>query len=172
MTTTSLPTSPCRLSLPKLLASGALALALTLPAAGMAAQTMDKDELQQVYTRYLDEQGFRPTVSDMGNVLFKSEGRTYVIYLDPKDAAYFRIVLSFKADDGDETLRNRRLEALNEVNRTMKTVKSHIGTDGNINFSVEMFQAKVGDANKDFARTLRAMGQAVTKYGAKMKDKD
>lgn len=139
---------------------GSLTLALPALAAGET-----KKEIQDAYTSYLDEQGFRPSVTELGNVLFKAEGRNYVIYVDEKDPTYFRLVVSFTYSDAGEDAQAKRLKALSEVNRTMKAVKAYVGASGSTDFSIEMFQNKPGDANANLARMLRQLRAAVSKYG-------
>lgn len=138
---------------------GSLTVALPALAAGET-----KKEIQDAYTSYLDEQGFRPSLTELGNVLFKAEGRNYVIYVDEKDPTYFRLVVSFTYTDAGEEAQHRRLKALSEVNRTMKSVKAYVGTSGSTDFSIEMFQNKLGDANANLTRMLRQLRAAVSKY--------
>ena len=138
------------------------ALAALLP--GLAA-AQSKDELQASYKSRLDELGYRPSVSDMGNVLFKAEGHTYVIYLDEKDPKFFRLVLAFQAPAAaGEDQNAKRHKALNDATRTTKTVKAYVADSGATHFAVEEFQATPGDATANLPRMIRAIQAANTKY--------
>lgn len=138
------------------------ALAALLP--GLSA-AQSKDELQASYKSRLDELGYRPSISELGNVLFKAEGHTYVIYLDEKDPKFFRLVLAFQAPAaaGDDQIAKRH-KALNDATRTTKTVKAYVADGGATHFAVEEFQATPGDATANMPRMIRAMQAAHNKY--------
>ena len=66
------------------LAGSGLVLALSgaaVRAADTAADAAKNQQLQRMYTSYLTDEGYKPTVDDKGNVVFKRDGHTYVIPL-------------------------------------------------------------------------------------------
>jgi hypothetical protein len=52
-----------------------------------------KEQLQQMYSDYLADEGYRPSIDEDGDVQFKQEGRMYYIGVSEDDPEYFRVVL-------------------------------------------------------------------------------
>jgi hypothetical protein len=151
-----------------LLARAALCGALVLTALLASAQTYTKAQLQETYSSYLSTEGYKPELTPAGNVKFRREGRIYVIYCDEKDPTYFRLVLSFSADDKSAAARLRRLEGANIATAETKVIKAYIDSDGDPIFSAEMFLVVPGDFKTTLSRQFRAMDSAYEKYNAKV----
>ena len=152
-----------------LLAQTALAGALTFAAMAPAlAQTYTKEQLQQTFSAYLNAEGYNPNITQAGNVRFRREGKFYVIYVDEKDPEFFRLVLSFTAEDKSAQARLRRLEGANLATTETKVVKAYIDSDGDPNFACEMFLIVPGDFKTHLTRLLRAMDTAYDKYNRKI----
>lgn len=147
------------------LLSAALVLGTATPA---LAQTYTKDQLQQTYMQYLQTEGFNPNVTQAGNVRFRREGRFYIIYVDERDPEYFRLVLSFSAEDKSPAARQRRLEGANLATTETKVVKAYVDSDGDPNFACEMFLIVPGDFKTHLSRLLRAIDTAYDKYNRKV----
>ena len=157
------------MKLKALLAQAALASALTFAAAAPAlAQTYTKEQLQQTFSAYLSAEGFNPNITQAGNVRFRREGKFYIIYVDEKDPEYFRLVLSFSADDKTPQGRLRRVEGANLATTETKVVKAYIDSDGDPNFACEMFLIVPGDFKTHMSRLLRAIDTAYEKYNKKI----
>ncbi|MCW5637279.1 MAG: hypothetical protein KIT17_28380 [Rubrivivax sp.] len=153
------------------LAQAALAGALLFAAGSPAlAQTYTKEQLQQTYMDYLQAEGFNPNITQQGNVRFRREGKYYIIYVDERDPEYFRLVLSFSADDKSAQARQRRLEGTNLATNETKVVKAYVDNDGDPNFACEMFLIVPGDFKTHLSRLLRAMDTAYDKYRRKVAD--
>lgn len=150
-----------------LLARAVLCGALFCAAGGASAQTYTKAQLQETYSAYLSSEGFRPELTQAGNVRFRREGKTYVIYVDERDPTYFRMVLSFSTDDKSPAARLRRLEGVNAASGETKVIKAYIDGDADPVFSAEMFLVVPGDFKTTLARLLRAMDSAYDKYQTK-----
>ena len=151
-----------------LLARVALCAALVLGAAGATAQTYTKAQLQDTYSNYLSSEGYRPELTQSGNVRFRREGRSYVIYVDEGDPTYFRMVLAFSAEDKSPQARIRRLEGCNVASSEVKVIKAYLDSDGDPTFSSEMFLIVPGDFKATLSRVLRAMDNAYEKYTKKV----
>jgi hypothetical protein len=155
----------------KLLARTALCSALaftaltTLPA---AAQTYTKQQLQETYSAYLAAEGYRPDVTPSGNVRFRRESKVYVIYVDDRDPTFFRLVLSFAAEDKSPAMRAKRLEGVNTATGDTKVIKAYLDNDGDPTFAAEMFLVVPGDFKTTVQRLFRAMDSAYEKYSAKV----
>lgn len=152
----------------KLLAPAALCSALMLAGMPALAQTYTKEQLQQTYVQYLNAEGFNPNLTQAGNVRFRREGKFYIIYVDEKDPEYFRLVLSFTADDKTPAGRLKRIEGANLATTETKVVKAYVDSDGDPNFAAEMFLIVPGDFKTHFSRLLRAIDTAYDKYTRKV----
>lgn len=151
-----------------LLAQAALCSALVLSAATASAQTYTKQQLQETYSSYLNTEGFRPEITPNGNVRFRREGKIYVIYCDERDPTYFRLVLSFSAEDKSPAMRAKRLEGINVASSDTKVIKAYLDSDGDPTFAAEMFLVVPGDFKTTIARLMRAMDSAYEKYQTKV----
>ena len=147
-----------------LLAAVALCTALVIGTRSASAQTYTKAQLQETYSAHLAAEGFRPEITQSGNVRFRREGRSYVIYVDENDPTYFRLVLAFSAEDKSPQARLRRIEGCNTASAEVKVVKAFLDSDGDPNFSSEMFLIVPGDFKTMLARLLRATDNAYEKY--------
>ncbi len=163
MTTTMKKTLLQRAVLP-----AAVCAAFLMAAGPSLAQTYTKQQLQETYSKFLGEEGYRPELTPSGNVRFRREGKTYVIYADEKDPTYFRLTLSFSAEDKSPAMRSKRLEGLNLATSETKVIKAYLDSDGDPTFSAEMFLIVPGDFKTTLARLLRAMDSAYEKYQTKM----
>ncbi len=141
---------------------------LTLSAGAASAQTYTKQQLQTTYSDFLATEGFRPELTQSGNVRFRREGRSYVIYVDADDPTYFRLVLAFSADDKSPQARIRRLEGVNTASNEVKVVKAFLDSDGDPTFAAEMFLVVPGDFKTTLTRLLRALDNAYDKYTKKV----
>ena len=151
-----------------ILARAALVGAIAATSGTALAQTYTRQQLQETYMSHLAGEGFRPEVTQAGNVKFRREGRNYIIYVDDKDPMYFRLVLSFTADDKSPQMRLRRMEGANLATTETKVVKAYVDSDGDPNFAAEMFLIVPGDFKTVLARSLRAMDTAYEKYNKKI----
>lgn len=50
---------------------------------------MNALEKAQIYSKYLSQEGYVPTVDNDGDVIFKVEGKVYYISIDTKDELFF-----------------------------------------------------------------------------------
>jgi hypothetical protein len=112
-----------------------LCFALLCGAASASAQTYTKRQLQETYSAFLRTEGFRPEITQSGNVRFRREGRSYVIFVEENDPTYFRLVLAFSAEDKSLQARIRRLEGCNVASAEVKVVKVFLDSDGDPTFA-------------------------------------
>lgn len=151
-----------------LFARVALCSALALTAVTASAQTYTKQQLQETYSGYLSNEGYRPEITPNGNVRFRREGKIYVIYADERDPTYFRLVLSFTAEDKSAAMRVKRLEGINIASSDTKVIKAYLDSDGDPTFAAEMFLVVPGDFKTTIQRLFRAMDSAYEKYTSKV----
>jgi len=132
---------------------------------------MSKKERARVYMDFLAEEGYRPYMDEDGDVVFKSEGLTYVIITEEEDEEFVSLVLpNFWSIDSEKELA-RALKAANEVNRSIKAVKVYVRKDGkNTIAAVEMFVKTPESFNLVFERSLRALKGAVARFAELMRE--
>jgi hypothetical protein len=141
------------MKLHSLVARAVLCGAFVLGAGQASAQTYTKQQLQETYSAYLQAEGFRPELTASGNVKFRREGRSYLIIADEDKSAAARL---------------RRLEGCNVASAEVKVIKAYLDSDGDPNFSAEMFLVVPGDFKTSMSLLLRAMDNAYDKYTKKV----
>ena len=146
------------------LSRSAIALLLVFGAAAASAQTYTKAQLQELYSSFVTAEGFHPEITPSGNVKFKREGRTHVIYVDEKDPAYFRMVFAFAEDDKSPATRLRRLEAASYATSEVKVGRAYLDSEGDPVFSAEIFTVVPGDAKTLLDRLLKVLDLTYEKY--------
>lgn len=156
------------MKLQTLIAHAVLCGAFVLGAGTAGAQTYTKQQLQETYSAYLQAEGFRPELTSSGNVKFRREGRSYLIIADEKDPTYFRMTWAFADEDKSAAARLRRLEGCNVASAEVKVIKAYLDSDGDPNFSAEMFLVVPGDFKTSMSLLLRAMDNAYDKYTKKV----
>ncbi|MFB5083586.1 T3SS (YopN, CesT) and YbjN peptide-binding chaperone 1 [Symbiobacterium thermophilum] len=91
----------------------------------------------EMYYEYLKEEGYVPRYDSDGDIVFKVEGLTYLLFASEDDEPFFRLCLPniWKVESAAE--RERALAAACRVNAEIKVVKLHPVED-NVWSSVEM----------------------------------
>lgn len=158
------------MSTSRLLRSVLLTL-LWLPLAVLAqpaATTYTKAQLQETYSSFLATEGYRPETLSTGNIKFRREGRTYVIYVDERDPTYFRMQMSYIYDDKSDAQRLRRVDAMNYAISEVKVVKGYALADGSVYFSAELFLIVPGDFKMVLGRLFSGLDLALQKFNTKL----
>lgn len=129
---------------------------------------MNKRELADMYVRFLQGEGYHPELDKDGDVVFKSEGKVYLIIADEKDATYFRLIFpNFWSIDSD-TERQKVLVAADYATGRTKVAKVHTVQD-NVWASTEMFFGKPEQFKEIFSRAMSALQASVANFVEKMK---
>lgn len=97
-------------------------------------QVMSKAEM---FLEYLRQEGFAPRHED-DDVIFKYEGKTFMLACDDEDKPFFRLLLPAFWEIESEEEERSVLKALNVVNRRMKAFKV-FAVNQNVWASVELF---------------------------------
>jgi hypothetical protein len=122
------------------------------------------------YLTYLTDEGFRPPITNNGNVAFKCEGRTYFIYIGEDDEEFFFLVYpNFWPIKNNEQLSRVQAAALAVIADT-KVVKIFPVDDANTWATIEMFRYPPETFQKAFNRCLYALRCGVEKFMAKMQE--
>lgn len=125
--------------------------------------------LAAIYVEFLECEGYRPTLDDAGDVMFRCQGRCYFLMVDDDDPAYFRLLLPNFWSIDDDLEHRRALLAAADVTAEIKVAKIYVlGEDTQA--AAEMFLADIHDLPKIFDRALRALQGAVHRFCELMQD--
>lgn len=112
---------------------------------------------------HLEEEGFRPSIDNDGDIVFKYEGGTYFIDIDAKDEFYVRIAYPNFWEIESEDERAKAIKCAYEATKLVKVAKISVEED-NVWGSVELF-VKDDDAFASiFMRCLMALDGAVQEF--------
>ena len=124
----------------------------------------------QFYKSFLEQEGYHPTIDSDGDVLFKSEGKSYIIDIDEKDATYFRVWYPNFWSIEDTAELTRALLAANHATMLTKVAKVYVRSDGkNVNASLELFVERPEQFKPLFNRAMSALRASVSNFVEKMK---
>jgi hypothetical protein len=127
-----------------------------------------KKQQAEMFQQYLTAEGYLPTIDEDGDVMFKSEGTTFLIIPDEQDGEFFRLALPnfWSIDDEDE--RERGKIACLEVAKSLKVVKLFpVGDDTWA--TVEMFVSPIQSVMDVFWKCVRSLHHAKNAFGKQMR---
>jgi hypothetical protein len=122
-----------------------------------------------MYWRCLNAEGYVPTFDRDGDVVFKCEGASYIIFVDEEDDEFFRLVIpniwSIKSEDDRAQVERAAVHA------TAKTKVAKVFTVGDDAWaSIEMFCSPPTVFRAVFPRSLRALQAGVKNFLEAMKE--
>jgi len=144
------------------------AMIIAIPAAIATEKSETKTYLQQIYMRYLQQEGYSPSIDSDGDVRFKSEGHNFFIEVNDKDPEYVNIVMPniWSIDDTKEKL--QALVAADYTNHKIKAVKLYLHNE-NTWAAIESFVADPEDFKGIFKRSLSALVGGAMQFARKMR---
>ena len=119
--------------------------------------------LAAIYVDFLARAGYRASIDDAGDVLFRCEGRCYYLMVDDDDPAYFRLLFPnfWRIDSTHE--HQRALLAAATVTAEIKVAKIYVLAD-DTQAAAEMFLAAPDDLPLVFGRALEVLQGAVRRF--------
>ena len=130
---------------------------------------MNKQELAKMYVDFLTKEGYHPELDKDGDVVFKSEGKTYLIIADENDPVYFRLIFpNFWAIES-EPERQKVLVAADHASSRTKVAKVYTTQNNNVWASVEVFLAKPEEFSAIFQRSMNALQASIANFVEKMR---
>lgn len=89
---------------------------------------------------YLQKEGYRPTIDEDNDVLFKAQGYTFYVDNYQNDDTYLRIVCpKIKQVDPDEVEYFAALAASNDVNVDKKFIKAYVSEKGTVSIATQTY---------------------------------
>lgn len=134
-------------------------------------QEWNKERLQRMYVNYLKEEGYKPEIDQDGDVVFKHEGKTYVITIDERDPQFFRLVLPNIWSRDIDTVDAELLfvmAAAQVATAVTKVAKVHVVGNKSVWVSIELFVMRPEDFQGVFYRLLSAMDAAKQQFSMVM----
>jgi len=121
-----------------------------------------------IYMEYLTEEGFRPKLDEEGDIVFKSEGKTYVLFASTGDEQLFRLGALWIWPIESEEERQRALAAAADATCTLKVAKVYPVHD-NIWVTVEMLFEQPEHFRGVFLRALSLVQAGVNRFNEQMR---
>lgn len=122
-----------------------------------------------LYKQFLTAEGFHPDV-DGSLVIFKSEGKGYILNADDGDGEYFQLIFPNFWNIENDKERSRAYKAANDATMGTKVAKIYVREDGkNVWGSIEMFIEKPEQFKPVFTRSMAALMAGVNTFVTKMK---
>ncbi|HEY8348147.1 MAG TPA: hypothetical protein VIL07_12900 [Symbiobacteriaceae bacterium] len=116
-----------------------------------------------MYFDYLKEEGYLPRYDEDGDIVFKAEGVTYLLFASEDDPEYFRLALPAFWRIDDEQERQRVLAAAAQVNAELKVIKIY-PVGNNTWASVELLFASPEQFKPIFKRALRILRHGAGRF--------
>ena len=116
-----------------------------------------------MYYEFLQEEGYLPKYDNDGDLIFKAEGLTYLLFAGEDDPTYFRLALPFFWEVESPEERLRVMAAATTVNAEVKVAKLYI-VDDHVWAAVEMLMEPPEAFKPVFARSLRILRHGVQRF--------
>lgn len=117
---------------------------------------------------YLREEGYLPKLDADGDVVFKYEGKLFVVTTDDNDPQFLRVVMPNFWEIESERERQLALEAANRVNERIKVSKVVVRSNNHVWAMAEQFIDSTPDLEDFFKRTLRVLKIAAEEFAQRM----
>lgn len=128
---------------------------------------MNRTERAEAFRRFLSDEGFRPTLDEDGDVVFKVEGYMYYISVE-EDDQFFRLIFPNFWPVESDAERERAERAALTVTAHMKVVKV-LPTARGVLATVEMFCVAPEAVYPVFQRCVQAIQGAVRAFMDEMR---
>ncbi len=128
-----------------------------------------KGKKAEFYASFLRSEGFAPEVDKDGDVRFKAEGGTYVLFAHEADPEYFFLLFPNFWPIESEAERRRAFEAACHATATTKVAKVYPLGD-NVSASVEMLFMDPEQCKPVFKRALAMLKGSVAMFVDKMRE--
>lgn len=124
-----------------------------------------------MFKTYLQAEGYVPRIDEDGDVVFKAEGVTYILFGAEDDPDYFRLAVPNFWRIGDDDERLRVLVAAAAITAQMKVAKVQVLRDS-VWVSVEMFVSPIENFTRVFPRSLRMLQATMREFREAMEAAD
>ena len=117
-----------------------------------------------VLIEFLTEDGFRPKLTDSGNVMFKREGKLYHIDFDDQDPTFAMMIAPNIQSNSPECSLESQLAAAAQVARDIKAAKIAVYANQSVNATVEGRYTRMDHFTGVMMLLLSNLDAAVSKF--------
>jgi Putative bacterial sensory transduction regulator len=123
----------------------------------------------QIYLDYLREEGYRPELDKDGDVVFKHERVTFIIFANEDDEQYFKMMIPYfwELETAEET--DRAMRVMMRLNREYKAAK-FCETGEDVSLFVECFYETADGFKSVFARYVDLLSSALREFRQLMQE--
>ncbi len=154
-----------------------IALALLLAAVCVNAQNLSVlSKAARMAYDYLSSEGYKPTIDEDDDVLFKAEGFSFYVDNDKSDDTYLQIVLPYIMELKEDDLLSSMaaMAACNQITQDKKIVQAYITDDGDVMLCTDTYIGSAGNMNEFIDSSIAFMIRAVSafheEYNSMMED--
>ncbi len=123
----------------------------------------------KLYFDYLQEEGYVPKVDEQNDVVFKQEGKVFVISVDEQDDQFLRVIFPNFWTIENEAGMARALLMANLVNSRIKVGKILI-VDNSVMAAAEMFIDRTPELADLLPRTLHILRHTAEAFAGLMRE--
>lgn len=116
-----------------------------------------------IYFDFLKEEGYLPHYDNDGDIIFKAEGISFLLFAAEDDPEYFRLTLPFFWTIESVEERQRVLQAAAMVNAEVKVVKLYVVED-HAWAGIEMLFEQPEQFKPVFGRAMRMLRHGVQRF--------
>jgi len=115
---------------------------------------------------YLSAEGYKPTIDEEDDVVFKAEGYTFFVDNDKSDDTYLQIVLPYiMALEEDDLLSSvAGMAACNKITQDKKLVQAYITDDGDVMLCTDTYIGSAGNMDEFIGSSITFMIRAVSAF--------
>ncbi|TAD97724.1 MAG: hypothetical protein EAZ97_12025 [Bacteroidetes bacterium] len=126
------------------------------------------NKLGKLCVAFLQKEGYRPEITTQEDVVFKVEGRTFIVDIDQNDDRFLRILLPnfYEIESDQEMLKS--LAVANEINKNVKVGKIIIMDNNHAWAFAEQFIDDTPDLEDFFQRTIKVIRKASEDFTEKL----
>ena len=144
-----------------------IALALLLAAVCVNAQNLSVlSKAARMAYDYLSSEGYKPTIDEDDDVLFKAEGYSFYVDNDKSDDTYLQIVLPYimELEEDDLLSSMAAMAACNQITQDKKIVQAYITDDGDVMLCTDTYIGSAGNMNEFIDSSIIFMIRAISAF--------
>ena len=144
-----------------------ITLALLLAAVCVNAQNLSVlSKAARMAYDYLASEGYKPSIDEDDDVVFKAEGYSFYVDNDKSDDTYLQIVLPYIMElDEDDFLSNMAaMAACNQITQNKKIVQAYISDDGDVMLCTDTYIGSAGNMNEFIDSSIIFMIRAISAF--------
>ena len=120
--------------------------------------TQQAKDYRTAMMSFLKSEGFSPSITEKGNLMFEREGIAYWITFTDEDPVY--IEFHREGLDGEGVNLGALHLAVNDLNYNRRCVKAVIDDDGDVALTVEFYSVSATEFKGTFYRNIKALSSA------------